>query len=122
MPSTVLTLPWPPSVNRYWRHWRGRMVISTEGRAYREQVLAGAKAAKGWRAFGAARLEVHIDCYPPDRRARDIDNLAKAGLDAMQAAGIYDSDSQIDLLQLRRYEVIAGGQLIVSVSILEESR
>jgi hypothetical protein len=27
-----ITLPWPPSVNGYWRKWRGRMVISVEGR------------------------------------------------------------------------------------------
>jgi Holliday junction resolvase RusA-like endonuclease len=31
-------LPFPPSVNHYWRMWRGRMVISTEGRAYRERI------------------------------------------------------------------------------------
>jgi Holliday junction resolvase RusA-like endonuclease len=34
-----ITLPWPPSVNGYWRKWRGRMVISVEGRKYREAVI-----------------------------------------------------------------------------------
>lgn len=33
--SHVLTLPWPPSVNRYWRAVNGRNILSAEGRAYR---------------------------------------------------------------------------------------
>jgi hypothetical protein len=35
-----LTLPWPPSVNHYWRVLRGRMIVSAAGRKYR---------ARGWR-------------------------------------------------------------------------
>ncbi len=35
-----IVLPWPPSVNRYWRTFQGRMIISQEGRAYREAVTA----------------------------------------------------------------------------------
>ncbi len=38
-----ITLPWPPSVNTYWRMFKNRMIISKEGREYRvavqEQIL-----------------------------------------------------------------------------------
>jgi crossover junction endodeoxyribonuclease RusA len=33
-----ITLPWPPSVNTYWRNFDGRMIISAKGREYRETV------------------------------------------------------------------------------------
>ena len=33
-----ITLPWPPSVNTYWRNFDGRMIISARGREYRETV------------------------------------------------------------------------------------
>ena len=34
----ILTLPFPPSTNRLWRHWQGRTLISREGRVYRATV------------------------------------------------------------------------------------
>ena len=37
-------LPYPPSVNHYWRQFRGRMVISKEGRTFRKNVQARAAA------------------------------------------------------------------------------
>ena len=36
---TRLTLPWPPSVNRYYRNVAGVTKISAEGRAYRAAVV-----------------------------------------------------------------------------------
>ncbi|HGU8496160.1 crossover junction endodeoxyribonuclease RusA, partial [Escherichia coli] len=33
-----ITLPWPPSNNRYYRHNRGRTHVSAEGQAYRDNV------------------------------------------------------------------------------------
>lgn len=33
-----ISLPWPPSNNRYYRHNRGRTHISAEGQAYRDSV------------------------------------------------------------------------------------
>ena len=45
---------------------------------------------------------------PPDRRRRDLDNLAKAVLDGMNGV-LYDDDSQIDNLIIRRGEPMPGG-------------
>jgi len=46
-----------------------------------------------------------MDAFPPDRRRRDLDNLLKSVLDALEHAGVYADDSQVDLLVVRRCEV-----------------
>ncbi len=109
----TLTLPWPPSVNHYWRMWRGRMLISLEGREYRKRVLVTLRLAGVEPMSGP--LAVEIDAFPPDRRRRDTDNLLKAALDALQHAGVYDDDSQIEDLHIRR-RGIDGGRLVVRIA------
>lgn len=111
---TTITLPWPPSVNHYWRMWRGRMLISRRGRAYREQVGAILKAA-GVRPQ-SGRLAVHVELYPPDRRKRDIDNTFKAIGDSLQHGRAFLDDSQIVWLLLEKAEIVADGKVIVRIA------
>lgn len=66
-------LPYPPSVNHYWRHVGPRVLISRQGRAFREKVRSILEAC-GVRPLGGT-LRVVIDLHPPDRRRRDCDNL-----------------------------------------------
>jgi hypothetical protein len=56
-------------------------------------------------------LSVTIFIFPPDRRKRDIDNIAKATLDALTIAGLWKDDSQIKELNLEMCETY--GKLIV---------
>ncbi len=56
-----------------------------------------------------------MDAFPPDRRRRDLDNIQKPVLDAMQHAGVYLDDSQVDLLVTRRCDVLPGGRLGIAV-------
>lgn len=108
-------LPWPPSVNRYYRHVGPRVLISREGRKYRMMVvsrLGGAfKRLKG-------NVALQAQCYPPDRRRRDLDNLLKSLQDALVAAGLLDDDSQIKLLHLEMKEVIPEGLIHVRLEAL----
>jgi len=46
------------------------------------------------------RLALLLQCYPPDNRRRDADNIAKCCLDTLQAAGLYEDDSQIKDLRI----------------------
>jgi crossover junction endodeoxyribonuclease RusA len=113
-----VTLPYPPSVNHYWRHFRGRTVISREGRTFRASVCA--LLARGGshgprKPPSGGRIALAMDAFPPDRRRRDLDNLQKPVLDALQHAGVYEDDSQIDLLITRRREVVPEGRLLVDV-------
>jgi len=110
----TLTLPWPPSVNHYWRMWRGRMLISRQGRAYREQV--GAILRAGGVTPQPGRLAVHVELYPPDKRKRDVDNSLKAIGDSLQHGGAFHDDSQIVWLLIEKAEVVPGGTVIVRIA------
>jgi crossover junction endodeoxyribonuclease RusA len=111
-----LTLPWPPSTNTYWRHAGSRVLISAAGRKYRDKVNAWVREQFGVRPPRlAGRLAITVEAYPPDKRRRDLDNLWKALLDAMQHAGVYLDDSQADRLTIARRETTAPGRVEVVV-------
>ena len=107
----TLKLPWPPSTNAYYRVFNNRAILTKEARNYRAEVV---------RLFGefptmVGRLGVIIYAFPPDKRKRDLDNLLKQPLDALQHAGIYSDDSQIDELVIRRQHVCKDPHLLVMI-------
>ena len=106
----ALTLPFPPSMNHYWR-WVGpnRVIVSPAGQKYRKAVidaiwqaksLGGALAGQGLPLAG--RLALHLTLTPPNRVRRDLDNHIKAVQDALTHAGLWRDDEQIDQLFIRR--------------------
>jgi crossover junction endodeoxyribonuclease RusA len=111
------TLPWPPSVNTYWRNFNGRMIISAKGREYRETVgdqMTLQKMVKHYTGL----LRVEIEAFRPDKRRRDLDNLLKATLDGLAYAGVYEDDSQIVDLRIYWAPVI-GGMLKIKIEEIE---
>lgn len=114
---TKIVLPWPPSVNTYWRHpttgkLAGRHLISAKGRAYRDAVRTLIAESRLDRFSGP--VAVDIQAYPPDRRKRDIDNVLKSLFDSLTHAGVWDDDYQIEDLRIRRYTI--GGMVKVTIS------
>ena len=95
-----LTLPFPPSTNRIWRHVGSRVLLSREGRQYRVDVAAVVMQARV-QGFGRRSVRVTVDASMPDNRRRDIDNLWKAAGDSLQAARVFEDDSQIVELTIR---------------------
>ncbi|CAN5469779.1 hypothetical protein BH11PLA2_BH11PLA2_21090 [soil metagenome] len=112
-----LDLPYPPSVNHLWRHFRNRTVLSSEGREYRRAVRLALASHSITPLHGP--LAVSIDVNPPDRRRRDLDNLHKALLDALGRGGAYFDDSQIDRLTITRCGILRGGRVRVRVKPFE---
>jgi crossover junction endodeoxyribonuclease RusA len=110
----VYTLQYPPSVNHYWRRVGGRTLISREGRRYRNRVCA-LLAAAGSEPL-AGRLVIRVCVHPPDGRRRDLDNVQKALLDALEAGGAYRDDGQIDRIEVERGAVQAPGHVSVEIS------
>ena len=106
-------LPYPPSINHYWRRVGPRTLISREGRRFRARVLA-LLAALDLRPL-TGPLAVEVEVFPPDHRRRDIDNVQKALLDALQHGGAYADDSQITRLTIQRREPTEGGKTIVRI-------
>lgn len=64
------------------------------------------------------RLKVEVDVHPPDRRKRDLDNAWKTAGDACTRAGVWEDDSQIDWLVLRRREPVDGGVVRIRVTVI----
>lgn len=112
----TLELPYPPSVNHYWRRVGMRTLISREGRRFRARVAAHLSLRRIPRLDGA--LQVHVTVHPPDRRRRDLDNAMKALLDALAHGGVYEDDGQIDRLEIVRAEVVPDGKVVVRIAPL----
>ena len=114
LPITIM-LPYPPSVNTYWRANGKRRFISKAGMVFLTEVIKRCKVEK-MPQFGDARLEVEIIVYPRSKRKFDLDNCLKSILDALQKARVYDDDYQIDRLYVARGEQIKDGGCKVTLS------
>jgi crossover junction endodeoxyribonuclease RusA len=111
----IIILPYPPTVNTYYRHVGYRTLISREGRAFRRNVCALLAGSGPRKPPSGGRIALCMDAFPPDRRIRDLDNLQKSVCDSLQHAGVYEDDSQVDLLLTQRRDVVPGGRLNVRV-------
>ena len=92
----TLTLPWPPSMNTYWRRKGHQYFIAPAGKAFRTEVgvrclASGVKPLSG-------QVAMTVTLVPGDRRRRDIDNVLKPLLDALTHGGAWADDSQVKRL------------------------
>jgi len=90
----LLTLPVPPSANRYWRMAKTHIVVSQEAQDYKQLVrLACAEIdplAKG------NDVAVSFTIYRA-RKAGDLDNYTKILLDALKGVVYADDDQVVDI-------------------------
>lgn len=116
-------LPYPPSLNTYYRHVGAKVLISERGRAYRSEVERLVRALRSRGSLGPEALEgrlgLRVAMNPPDNRKRDIDNILKATLDALTHAGLWCDDSQVDRLTIERGACVRGGRLSVCVATID---
>ena len=112
-------MPWPPSVNGYWRTFQSRQIISKRGREYRK--LADDQLKKlglnGENVSG--RLALTIRLNPPTARKYDIDNFCKGLFDALSKSNFWEDDEQVDSLKITKGEKVKGGNVNVIVEILD---
>ena len=112
-----LTLPWPPTVNTYWRQYNGRTLLSKRGREYRKAVEDQVLIQRAAHNIGYA-TRVEIAAYKPDRRRRDLDNLLKAVLDSMVHGGVMQDDALIEDLRIYWADGV-GGMVKVKIERLQ---
>lgn len=84
-----LTVPYPPSANRYWRIARNRLYVSSEARDYKQVVKLTNLRVKP--LDGPVRLTATI--YRP-QKSGDLMNREKVLSDALQGVAYHD-DKQI---------------------------
>lgn len=107
-----LVLPYPPTVNTYWRVVNGRPILSAEARAYKQ----GAKLralTQGVREPIDGPVTLNLAVYRP-RRIGDLDNVLKATLDALKGIA-FEDDSQVVEIFARRWEDKANPRVEVNV-------
>jgi crossover junction endodeoxyribonuclease RusA len=125
----MIRLPYPPSTNRYWRSFRGRMVRSKVAVDYKQDVQTIAIEAGVALHHGCVEV-VMILCpaLPKDWQKRckkdplwalgvrriDLDNAQKVALDALQGIA-YDNDRQITKLSISLGEPVEAGALKVGI-------
>mgnify|MGYP003342376575 CR=1 FL=1 len=110
----LLNLPYPPSVNTYYRNFNGRMVLSAQGREFK-QLVAEYVVENRVPKLGDAKLKITIIMRPRDKRKTDVDSRIKATLDALESAGVFDDDYQVEHLEVIRGEPIKNGKLVVTI-------
>lgn len=107
-----MILPFPPSLNHYWRKDRGGMHISEDGKKYiaRVQQLAllngRGDTEYSLKVFRQPepkqRLKVRAVFFCPDNMKRDLDNLFKVIFDCLTKAKVWADDSQVFELNARK--------------------
>ncbi len=116
----TLDLPWPPSVNNYWRHitvgpYQARTLISRNGREFRRQAMRSLAEQGFPRGTYWCGLKVSIDAHEPNRLRRDLDNLLKPLLDVLVASGVIGDDSQVNRLEIQRAPMVSGGLIRMTI-------
>ena len=114
MAELILELPYPPSLNSYYRHVGNKVLISKAGREYRERIKT-IVIFDGIKGFDKVDLQVIITCYPPDNRRRDIDNTLKCLFDSLTHAQVWSDDSQVKRLFVEKKEPLENGQVILKI-------
>jgi len=115
--SVTITLPFPPTLNHMHMNIAKGRIRSKEYVAFCGMVEHIVKREK-IPAMGAKRLSVAITLHWPNKRKGDLDNRAKAVLDSLQRAEVYDDDECIDRLTLVRGDIVKGGLAVVTIEAM----
>jgi crossover junction endodeoxyribonuclease RusA len=95
-----ITLPYPPSANKYWRIMNSRMVRSPEATAYVMEVDSVCRDMDLVPVTGP--IQLRVDVFRPWQKG-DLDNFLKVVLDALQRWA-YVNDNQIVTIHAYRHD------------------
>ncbi|WLS77238.1 RusA family crossover junction endodeoxyribonuclease [Erwinia pyri] len=118
-----LTLPFPPSVNGYWRATGKGMLISARGRTYRVNAIGAVMEQLKRRPQPITHeIDIHVILYPPTRAKRDLDNFQKVLFDSMTHAGVWADDSQIKRMTVEWGDLLPNGKAVVIIKSYSKGR
>jgi crossover junction endodeoxyribonuclease RusA len=107
-----LDVPMPPSVNRLWRHGRGK--------TYRSAAYVSWLRSAGWelKAQKPPAVEgwctIRLSAAIPARR-RDLDNLIKALLNLLVEHRVIEDDADVAAIDARWDGTVPAGRVVLEV-------
>lgn len=115
-------IPWPVSANRYWRNFKGRMVVSKEAIEYKARVatIFGMLGAQKHACPVSVSMLVHprmTKLGVASLVRADLDNLLKVVFDGLNGVA-WDDDSQVVKLHAEFADPISGGGVSISVEAI----
>jgi len=116
----LIRLPYPVPVNRMYRNFNGRMVLSSEGRHWKTQAAMLATLA-GVKLIDAGGVRISILLHPKKRKdgtasetRMDLDGALKCALDSLEGVA-YVNDKQVVELNANIGRPLEGGGLSINV-------
>ena len=121
-------LPFPPSINQYWRHIPMktksctivRSMLSARARSFRNGALAAIKQQTPTPRPDLIDYPVRVtlEYHPKTARKYDVDNFSKGVLDALTHARIWDDDYLVNELILIKGKKKPPGSVVVTIERL----
>ena len=102
------------SVNKYYRSWQGRVLISKDGRIFKNEVdmlLNNYKKILG-------KIKLTLILYFKDKRKRDLDNYNKVLIDCLKNK-LFEDDDQIYQLYMEKHIACGFNKICISVESIE---
>ena len=116
----TINIPFPPATGNHYRSFTfktRRDFVTKKAQAYRLAVKSCLVASRFAQSdMFVDHVNVVMNIYPPDRRKRDIDNVAKVVWDALTLAGLWKDDKLIKNLHVSVHEPFEGGYINLEVT------
>ena len=103
------------SVNKYYRSWQGRVLISKDGREFKKEMELHLNNYE--KVLG--KIQLRLILHFKDRRKRDVDNYAKVLIDCLKNK-LFEDDDQIYELYMQKHIGCGYNQISIEIISLEE--
>jgi len=110
-----MTLPYPPSANRYWRNGKHGTYVSEEAKAFKQTVAQIGMVERVPMVEGPVSLTVHV--FRP-QKSGDLMNREKVLSDSLQGV-VYKDDKQIVEAHFYLHDDSKNPRAEVSIALVE---
>ena len=103
------------SINSFYRTFRGRMLISKNGREFKKDIEEFIN--KYDKTLG--KIKLVLTFHFKDKRKRDVDNYAKVLIDCLKNK-LFEDDDQIFQLEMEKHIGMESNKIFIDVISLED--